>query len=130
MIALDTNVLVRIVVNDDPAQARKAAAMLAREQAFVAITVLLETEWVLRGVYELAPATILTILQRLVSVRSLEVEDRARVERAIEWYGLGLDFADALHLAGATAARSFASFDRRLLRRAAAIEGTPPVVRP
>lgn len=130
MIALDTNVLVRIVVNDDATQARKAQAVLAREQGYVTVTVLLETEWVLRGVYALTPATILAIMERLLGVRGIDVEERVRVERAVAWYGRGLDFADALHLAGVAAAESFATFDRKLARRAAKIPGTPPVIHP
>lgn len=130
MIALDTNVLVRIVVDDDPAQTRRARALLAREQGFVAMAVLLETEWVLRGVYELTPATIHEIFQRLLGVRGIEVEERARVERAIGWYELGLDFADALHLAATSAAGSFATFDRKLARRASTIAGAPAVIHP
>ncbi|MDQ3036633.1 MAG: type II toxin-antitoxin system VapC family toxin [Myxococcota bacterium] len=130
MIALDTNVLVRIVVDDDPTQARKARAMLAREQGFVSVTVLLESEWVLRGAYELAPAAILTVFERLLRVRGIDVEDRARVERAVAWYADGLDFADALHLAGAPTASSFATFDRKLARRAARLTGAPPITHP
>jgi predicted nucleic-acid-binding protein len=127
VIALDTNVLVRLVVADDPAQARKARALLAREEAYLPVTVLLETEWVLRGAYELAPTAILEVLERLLRVRGIEIEDRARVRRAVDWYARGLDFADALHLAGATAVSSFATFDRKLARRAAKLDGAPPV---
>ncbi len=130
MIALDTNVLVRIVVDDDPAQTRKARALLAREPGFIAMTVLLETEWVLRGVYELTPARIHGIFQRLLEVRGIEVEERVRVERAIGWYERGLDFSDALHLAATSAAGSFATFDRKLARRASKIAGAPVVLHP
>jgi predicted nucleic-acid-binding protein len=130
MIALDTNVLVRIVINDDPPQARRAQALLARDGGYVTLTVLLETEWVLRGVYELERATIRTIMQRLLGVRGIDLEERARVERAVAWYADGLDFADALHLAGAFAADSFATFDRTLARRAAKLAGAPPVTHP
>lgn len=130
MIALDTNVLVRIIVDDDPAQSRRAQAMLMHESGYVPITVLLETEWVLRGVYELEPSAIREIFERLLAVREIDVENRARVERAVTWYGSGLDFADALHLAGAEPASRFATFDRKLIRRAAAISGAPLTLAP
>ena len=53
-IALDTNLLVRLLVNDDPAQAELAAACIdASAGCFVPITVALELEWVLRGAYKL-----------------------------------------------------------------------------
>ena len=55
-VALDTNVLVRLLVNDDPAQAEQAAALIdASAACFVPITVALELEWVLRGAYKLPP---------------------------------------------------------------------------
>ena len=56
MIALDTNVLVRLVTGDDATQAKRAAARFETGDAFfVSLTVALELEWVLRGAYKLAP---------------------------------------------------------------------------
>ena len=56
MIALDTNVLVRLVTGDDATQAKRAAARIDTGDAFfVSLTVALELEWVLRGAYKLAP---------------------------------------------------------------------------
>ena len=130
MIALDTNVLVRIVIDDDPAQSRKARAMLDRESGYVPVTVLLESEWVLRGAYGLAPAKVLAIFERLLRVRGIDVEEPARVRRALAWYAQGMDLADALHVAGASTATSFATFDRKLARRAAKLRVAPPVIHP
>lgn len=56
MVAVDTNVLVRLLVNDDARQARRARALFEREEIFISPTVLLESEWVLRSAYGLAPA--------------------------------------------------------------------------
>jgi predicted nucleic acid-binding protein len=53
VIAIDTNVVVRFLVNDDREQARRARALIDGEAVFVATTVLLETEWVLRSAYQL-----------------------------------------------------------------------------
>jgi predicted nucleic-acid-binding protein len=55
VIAVDTNVIVRLVANDDPAQSPRAARLFAREDVYVPKTVVLETEWVLRVAYELTP---------------------------------------------------------------------------
>ena len=53
-VTLDTNVQVRLLVNDDPAQAEQASALIdASASCFVPITVVLELEWVLRGAYKL-----------------------------------------------------------------------------
>lgn len=130
MTAVDTNLLVRLFTNDDPAQARRAAEALRAGPVRVPKTVLLETEWVLRYSYDIDRAAILRALRGLVSVATVEVEDRANVLRALTCFEAGLDLADALHLASIGPATSFASFDVALRRRARRVRGAPPVVAP
>ncbi len=122
MTAVDTNVLVRIVVNDDPAQSARAAEFLRRQnRVFLAKTVLLEVEWVLRSAYRLGRREIHAILRGILAMGSAEVEDEAAVVQAMRWYEKGMDFADSLHIASAGPQRIFASFDRALQRRAGRI---------
>ena len=52
MIAFDTNLLVRIAVNDDQQQAALAEQLIENDEVFISRTVLLEAEWVLRSVYK------------------------------------------------------------------------------
>jgi len=59
MVAVDTNVLVRLLVNDDARQTRRARALIEREQVFISATALLESEWVLRSADGLASARIM-----------------------------------------------------------------------
>ncbi|MGO9267446.1 MAG: type II toxin-antitoxin system VapC family toxin [Candidatus Binataceae bacterium] len=118
MTALDTNVLVRIITNDDNAQAARAAAFLrVQERVFIPKTVLLELEWVLRSAYRIGPATIAAALHNVRRVANVEIEDEAAVTQALEWYEHGMDFADALHVATAGRERRFATFDNRLRRK-------------
>jgi predicted nucleic-acid-binding protein len=130
MIALDTNVLVRILTNDDPAQARRALARMRSETCWISRTVLLETEWVLRHAYGLTPVVIGQVLARLVEVASVEIEDRSAVLRALAWHAAGMDLADALHLAIADGAAQFVSFDRDLAKVSRRLATRPPVVAP
>lgn len=123
MIAVDTNVLVRIVTNDDPAQAKRAVRALEDKPVFVAKSVMLEMEWVLRYAYRLPRAAILDAMRRLYGVPKLDVEDSASVILALEWYEQGLDFADALHLASSPRGQRFLTFDTRLARRAGKLTG-------
>jgi predicted nucleic-acid-binding protein len=116
MIALDTNVLVRVLTRDDPAQTGVAVALLERGDCWIPKTVLLETEWVLRYTYELDRARLYGTLLRLLGYRGAEIEDRAGVVQALSWYRQGLDFADALHLASSVSAARFVTFDRKLFR--------------
>ena len=118
MIAIDTNVVVRLLTNDDPAQAARAADLLACERVLVPKTVLLETEWVLRYSYELPQPVVLAAFRKLLGLPQVAAEDATAIARALELYEGGMDFADALHLASARDATAFATFDTRLATRA------------
>lgn len=130
MIAVDTNVLVRVLTNDDPPQTARAVKLLRSSPVWVARTVLLETEWVLRHAYELDVAAIVRAFHVLAGVPTIELEDRDVVLRAIAWHADGMDFADALNLAGSGGVRAFATFDRRLAKAAKKVGASPPVVAP
>ncbi len=127
MIALDTNLLVRVITRDDPAQAARAAQLMKAHRLFLPKTVILEVEWVLRYTYEFDPAAINRALSTLIALENLEVEDGAGVRRAIEWHQAGMDFADALHLASSERAQKFATFDRAMAKRANRAKATPPI---
>jgi predicted nucleic-acid-binding protein len=118
VIAIDTNVVVRLLTNDDPAQAARAADLLARERVLVPKTVLLETEWVLRYSYELPSSAVLAAFRKLLGLPQVAAEDATAIARALELYEGGMDFADALHLASARDTTAFATFDTRLAKRA------------
>lgn len=123
MIAVDTDVVVRLLTDDDPAQTRKAIALFADNDVYVSKTVLLETEWVLRFSYELDREQIDLSLRALLGMPGVVAEEPQQIALAIDWFGEGLDFADALHLAGSSNAERFVTFDRKLIRRAGRIAG-------
>lgn len=119
MIAIDTNVIVRFLVNDNREQARRARALVESEDAFVASSVLLESEWVLRSAYKLPRREVFERLRAFVSLPRISVHDQAAAFAALDWADQGMDFADALHLASSAACDAFASFDRDLAKTAA-----------
>ena len=123
MTSLDTNVLVRLLVNDDPGQARRAADLLRAGPTWVAKTVLVEVEWVLRGAYALGRGEIGEALTRLLDLSTLQVEDPRSMRAALAWHAAGMDFADAVHLASSRGATGFATFDRALARKARKVLG-------
>jgi predicted nucleic-acid-binding protein len=131
MRALDTNVLARFFVDDaDDAQAerqRPAAVAALAERSFVSVTVLLELEWVMRGFYGLPSKDISRVLRALAGLEHVTLEDRGSVLAALDAFDKGLDFADALHLARSSRASGFATFDRRLAKRAKGLALMPPV---
>jgi predicted nucleic-acid-binding protein len=127
-IALDTNLLVRLLTNDDPAQARQVADLIdASAACFVPITVVLELEWVLRGAYQLSRESIIRAMRGLIAIRHLHLEQEGQVLQALEAYGQGLDFADALHLLRSEGCAALVSFDRAFVRRAGELSLTPAV---
>lgn len=118
MLAVDTNILVRLLTNDDPEQTRRAAAIFQQHEIFIPKTVLLETEWVLRFSYELPRARILAALQHLLGLKQVQMEDTETVIQALAHFEHGMDFADALHLTSSRQCDRFATFDISLNRRA------------
>jgi predicted nucleic-acid-binding protein len=127
VIALDTSIVVRALVRDDPQQAEIAARVMESERLWLCKTVLLETEWVLRYRYKREREEIDRAFRKLLGFRRLEVEDRAAVGRALFWYSQGMDFADALHLASSKGALQFVTFDRDLALAARRIADRPAV---
>lgn len=126
MIAIDTNVLVRVITADDPEPLETATTAMSQEQLWLCKTVLLETEWVLRFGYELSRDIVHEALRRVLGLTNLDVQDRGAVLTALGWYGEGVDFADALHLASSHDVERFATFDRSLARTAERLETIPP----
>jgi predicted nucleic-acid-binding protein len=127
--ALDTHVLVRALVQDDPAQARRAIALIEGHPVYIPVTVVLELEWVLRSRYGYAPRTISAAIGKLALLENAVVGEQAAVAAAARKMRDGWDFADALHHALASGCDDFVTFDTRLTRRAGRDDGTtPPVI--
>jgi predicted nucleic-acid-binding protein len=129
--AVDTNILARYYLHDDPAQARRAQALLAGGDIFVPKTVILELEWVLRGIAGRPPDRVLACLEHLVHLPEVTVEDPEQIHFALQCSHNGLDFSDALHLAASSHCESLLSFDdRKFARRSRRLGITPPVLVP
>lgn len=122
MLAVDTNVVVRFLVNDDAAQHRRAVALFRGRDIWLPKTVLLESEWVLRTVFGFTAEEIGGALRGLLGLPNVRCEDGPAITMALDGLAAGLDFADALHLSGCPAAgadEGFATFDARFVKRAA-----------
>ena len=100
MIGLDTNVLIRYLTQDDPAQSRRAnelveGALDREDRCAIAIMVLCEMVWVLRDAYRLDRATIGSALERVLDTTEFVVEERDIARRALSDYRGGPgDYAD------------------------------------
>ena len=129
MRALDTDVLVRALVQDDAEQGQRAQAFLGAQPVYVPVTVVLELEWVLRSRYGYAPKAIASAIEKLAILENAVVGEQAAVVAAAAKMRQGWDFADALHHARAAGCDDFATFDANLARRAGRDGSTaPPVI--
>lgn len=114
-LAVDTNVLVRAVVQDDPVQAGIAAKVLAEAELIaVALPCLCEFVWVLRRVYGFQPADAATAIRALLAIANVEV-NRPAVEVGLAVLEAGGDFADGViaHEGAWLGGETFVSFDRK-----------------
>lgn len=132
MRAVDTNVLVRALVRDDAAQAAKAEEILARNEVFVPVTVMLELEWVLRSRYGFTAEKVAQALALLCAMPRVSVGEADAVRQAAASVAKGWDFADALHHALSQGCEDFLSFDEQLIKRSARAvpKAQPPLKRP
>ena len=120
MIALDTNVLVRYLVNDDPRQAEAARALLAEltseRPGFVCREVAVELSWVLDRAYGFSRDRIATVFEELVASEELHFEAADDVIRAADGYRRGgAGFSDQMIAAAArrSGAGTLYTFDRQ-----------------
>jgi len=127
MIALDTNILVRIVAADDAKQTATARTLINSQTCFVPLTVALELEWVLRSLYASPRDKIASALELLLGLPSLHFERESDILSALDHYRAGFDFADALHHASAAGCDMFVTFDRDLIKRAKRRSLMPPI---
>ena len=127
MDAIDTNILVRIIIRDDEDMYRRAAAALSQGPVLVPTTVLLEAEWVLRGRYGLDRDAIADSLTAFLGLPQVETQAPDAIHSALKLMRAGIDFADALHLSTAAPARRFVTLDVPLARRAQRLATSTPV---
>lgn len=121
MAGLDTNVLVRWLVDDDARQSAAVAAWLTKvrsraETLLVPTTAIPELEWVLRSRYGFDKPTVTKAFNALLETQEIEFENEALVEQALHLYREGAaDFADCLHAAACVALghSPLLTFDRR-----------------
>lgn len=118
MQVLDTNVLARWLLNDDPVQSWLADAA-ASQPFMLSWTVFTELGWGLERAVGLPRAVVALLLEQLICLDHAHAENPAAVAWAIERYRAGAEWADMMHLASAPFdASGFTTFDKKLARQA------------
>jgi predicted nucleic-acid-binding protein len=124
MIALDTNAVVRMVIEDDENQAKTVQEVVAiaeknSVQMIILSEVLIETVWVLESVYRCTREDISQFLEVLISTSTFTFPDSTVIRNAAAYYKKGGDFADLLIVfqARKCQAKKFFSFDKNLQKK-------------
>ena len=107
MLGLDTNVIVRLLLDDDPMQKRRASKAIARAKAAgtpvmlaLALAVVLELEWVLRSSAKMDKAQVLAVFRLLLESYDVQIENEKVLEQAVHTYqNASADFGECLFLA-------------------------------
>ena len=118
MLAVDTNVLVRLLTGDEPKQAAAARALFAAEPIWIAKTVFLETGWVLRSLYGFEESTIRGAFTKLLGLKNVHAEDESSLVAALALTECGMELAEAMHLSSRPPGVRFVSFDKAFVQRA------------
>ena len=93
MIAVDTNIIVRLLTKDDEEQFIKSHHLFKHNEIFISDTVILEVEWVLRYAYEFDNVRIKDGLAMLFGLENIHIANPNSIANALNWYAFGLDFA-------------------------------------
>ncbi len=118
MIAVDTNVLVRVLTGDEPKQEFAGRTVFASDAVWIAKTLLLETAWVLQRGYGFDDAAIRASFAKLLGLSRIHVEDESSVIEALALSEHGIDLADAMHLSSRPRGGEFVTFDKAFVRHA------------
>lgn len=100
MIGLDTNVIVRYIVQDDPDQSRRATRLIEaldeQHRGFVSLVVLCELHWVLRRAYKVTREDAASVIGKLLGAKELVLQEADAVRRALARLTPESDFSDVL----------------------------------
>jgi predicted nucleic-acid-binding protein len=122
VIGLDTNVVVRYLVQDDPDQSASASALIEglteTDPGYLSLVTVVELYWVLRRAYKVEASRCAELLEGLLDARELRVDQDAVVRAALTASRSGFDFADVViaGLGRAAGCDSTVTFDHRAAR--------------
>ena len=128
MIALDTCVLARLILGDDPVQQELASQYVRENDCSVSWSVLVELCWVLERSARLPKAKVLAAFDLLREIDGISLPSDEGFDWVVARYEAGADFADMVHLITANSGSlAFATFDRKLERQAGRSAPNPVV---
>jgi len=118
MIAVDTNVVVRLLTRDDENQYIEAYRLFQENTIFIGDTVILEVEWVLRYAYDFTVRDIIDAFRKLFGMGNVSLANAGLMADALDWCELGMDFSDAIHLIQSQHLSQLVTFDKQFIKAA------------
>lgn len=120
MVAIDTNIVLRLVLRDDPKQLAIALSLLESE-AFISDSVILETGWVLWQSYKLPADIVANALEAVFGLPTVLLAEPQRLALVLKLFRAGLDWGDAFHLASTPNGLTLKTFDQKFYKKARAL---------
>jgi predicted nucleic-acid-binding protein len=117
MVAVDTNIIVRLLTQDDEKQYKKSLDVFKKHEIMILDTVILETEWVLRFAYNFDAVAISGAFTKLFGLPNIHMAKPDVLAQAIKWHLSGMDFADAFHLAQCKNVECLFTFDKKFIKK-------------
>ena len=105
------------MTRDDEEQYQKSLKIFQNKNIFIADTVILETEWVLRFAYKFKSVEICQAFRKFLGLPNVYLTNERIILQIIEWYEKEVDFADAFHLASSHHCLEFYTFDEKFIKR-------------
>ena len=117
MIAIDTNIIVRLLTKDNAKQYNASLELFEAAEIYIPDTVILETEWVLRYAYSFEPIQICRAFRNLFGLPNIRLSNQYLIAQTIDWHEIGLDFADAFHLALCQNVSTLKTFNENFIKK-------------
>jgi predicted nucleic-acid-binding protein len=128
MLTVDTNILLRYALNDNPKLSTVARDLVEGNTCFVPLLAVAEMGFVLGSVYEASPAETIAFTKRLMQQKNLRFENENRILQALAGVEVGIDWFDALLWAAGPTQNEFVTLDRKFANKANKLAWTPQVV--
>jgi predicted nucleic acid-binding protein len=127
MISIDTNILLRYTLNDNPKLSQRAREIIESNTCHVPMLALAEFGFVLGSFYEAKPAEIVRSTRALMQLKTLRFELESRVLQALAGVEAGIDWFDALLWAATPVQNELATLDKKFANKAIKLGWQPPV---
>jgi predicted nucleic-acid-binding protein len=128
VITIDTNILLRYALNDNPKLSSKAREIIEGNTCYVPVLVLAEMGFVLGSVYETSPPDIVTYTKSLMQQKNIRFENESRILQALAGVLVGIDWFDAMLWAASPAQSDLLTFDKKFSSRAKKLGWKPSVL--